>query len=304
MKNELSKYEKMALEQIWAWKDPSRSWFDQTMKIVSWPVGKASDVLMGTPGIGYAIEKSFEGGLAIINDISHWSVRPSSILQEYSKYKGLELDNLNDIYTLDLEDIDRVIGFLDTKYEGLTFTHGAAAGATSMATPAVALIAIPADVLALLTLNLRAVGEYASYCGFDVRLQEERLFALNVLAVASSPTDNAKQMALSQLIRVAQDVALKRSWKDLEQHLFVQAVQQISKVLSIRLTKAKLAQVLPIAGVLIGGGFNAYYTNKVCNAAFYLYRERFLAEKYGVDIIETTVEPAKTLELDYEDEFD
>ena len=34
MKNELSKYEKMALEQIWAWKDPSQSWFDQTMKIV------------------------------------------------------------------------------------------------------------------------------------------------------------------------------------------------------------------------------------------------------------------------------
>lgn len=53
---------------------------------------------------------------------------------------------------------------------------------------------------------------------------------------------------------------------------------------------------------MIGGGFNAYYTNKVCNASFYLYRERFLAEKYGVDEIEVTVEKATTLEPEYETE--
>ena len=66
------------------------------------------------------------------------------------------------------------------------------------------------------------------------------------------------------------------------------------------LTKAKLAQVVPVAGAVIGGGFNAYYTDKVCKAAFYLYRERFLAEKYGVDEIEVTVEPATTLQPGYE----
>jgi hypothetical protein len=161
---------------------------------------------------------------------------------------------------------------------------------------------MPADVAALLALSLRAVGEYASYCGVDISSQAERLFALNVLALASSPTDSAKQIALAQLIRIARDVALKKAWKDLEQHAFVQAMQQIAKALSIRLTKAKLAQVIPVAGAAIGGGFNAYYTAKVCDAAFYLYRERFLAEKYGVDVIQVTVEPAKSLEPDYEHE--
>jgi len=39
---------------------------------------------------------------------------------------------------------------------------------------------------------------------------------------------------------------------------------------------------------------------KVCNAAFYLYRERFLAAKYGDDIIEETVKPA----VEYEPAMD
>jgi hypothetical protein len=53
----------------------------------------------------------------------------------------------------------------------------------------------------------------------------------------------------------------------------------------MRLTKAKLAEVIPGAGAVIGGGFNAYFTAKVCDAAYFLYRERFLAEKYGADVI-------------------
>jgi hypothetical protein len=63
-----------------------------------------------------------------------------------------------------------------------------------------------------------------------------------------------------------------------------------AKALAIRLTKAKLAQLIPAAGAAIGGGFNAHYTSKVCDAAYFLYRERFLARKYGVDFIKATVE--------------
>ena len=106
----------------------------------------------------------------------------------------------------------------------------------------------------------------------------------------------------TKLVLIARDVALKKTWKDLEKHAFVKVVQKIAEALTIRLTKAKLAQVIPVAGAAIGGGFNAYYTNKVCDAAFYLYRERFLASKYGPEIIELTVEPAETIEPDYEDE--
>lgn len=74
-------------------------------------------------------------------------------------------------------------------------------------------------------------------------------------------------------------------------------VQQIAKALSIRLTKAKLAQIVPVAGAAVGGGFNAYFTAKVCDAAYFLYRERLLAQKYGSNVIEVTV--AEAPEGDY-----
>jgi hypothetical protein len=40
---------------------------------------------------------------------------------------------------------------------------------------------IPPDVVALISLNLRAIGEYATYYGFNINSQEERLFVMNVL---------------------------------------------------------------------------------------------------------------------------
>lgn len=160
---------------------------------------------------------------------------------------------------------------------------------------------IPSDIVALITLNQRAIGEYATYCGFDICSQQERLFALNILGLASSPNDASKQVAMAQLVRIAQDVAKKRTWKQLEESTFVRIVQIIARSLGVRLTKAKLAQVVPATGALVGGGFNAYYTSKVCDAAFFLYRERLLAERYGSNVIETTVKPASALEPNYED---
>ena len=185
---------------------------------------------------------------------------------------------------------DKVIGWLDTKYKGVALVEGAATGAAGLP-------GIPADIVALITLNLRAIGEYGTYCGFDTTSQHERLFAMNVLGLASSPSDASKTIAMAQLVRIAQDVGKKKTWKDLESYTFVKIIQNIAKVIGVRLTKAKLAQVVPVTGAIVGGGFNSYYTSKVCEAAFYLYRERFLDEKYGdrEDIIEIVVSPLHIL---------
>ena len=193
-----------------------------------------------------------------------------------------------DIHDLDLEQIDKVVGFLGAKYKGIALVEGAGAGAVGIAGLAV-------DIPALITLNLRAIGEYAAYYGFDTSRQEERLFAFSVLGLASSPTDSSKALAMAQLIKISQDVAKKATWQELEKSVFVKIIQEIAKALGIRLTKAKLAQTIPAVGAAVGGGFNTYFTMKVCDAAFYLYRERFLAHKYGADVIEVTVNPPRTM---------
>ena len=294
MKNELSEYEKSAVTSIHDWKNPQIGWFGKTMETINWPIEKAGDLITEVPGVDWVIEKAVGGLVGLLNDLAHWSVRPNAIYEEY-RVAGFEhIKTPNDIFSLNLEDADRVNGWLGAKYKTLASVEGAAAGY-------VGLPGIPPDIVALITLNQRAIGEYATYYGFDISSQQERLFALNILGLASSPNDAAKQVAMAQLVRIAQDVAKKKVWKDLERHSFVRIIQIIARSLGIRLTKAKLAQIVPVTGALVGGGFNAYYTSNVCDAAFYLYRERFLAEKYGENIIEVTVKPADNFEPDLDD---
>lgn len=284
----ISPYEKTAIVAIHEWKNPAMTWFDQAMKVINAPIEFAGELAMKIPGVEYVIEKAFGGVLSVLNDASAATVRPEAVFADFHP----PVQSLEGIHALDLEKVDRSIGFLAAKYKSLALVEGAAAGAMSIVNPVAGAAAIAADVTALLSLNLRAVGEYATYCGFDITKQEERLFALNVLGLASSPSDSAKVVAMAQLVKIAKEVAQKKAWKELERHAFVQIVQRIAKALAIRLTKAKLAQLVPAAGAAIGGGFNAYYTSEVCEAAYFLYRERFLARKYGVDVIEITVTPA------------
>ena len=290
----LSEYEERALAQIHAWKNPNQTWFDTAMVYVNKPLALVGQAVDKIPGFSETCSKAASGIFGLVNDFSQWSVSPSAALRELSVRASQNLSQLDQVCLLDLEVVDRAIGWLDTKYEGIALVQGAAAGGAATVSPALALATIPADLIALITLNLRAIGEYGSYCGFDMSTQEERLFALNVLALASSTTDSGKQAALSHLVKIAQDTARKKSWEHLEKSIFVKAVQSIAEALGINLTKAKLANVIPVAGAAISGGFNAYYTDKVCKSAFYLYRERFLASKSGVQSIEVTVKPAES----------
>lgn len=288
----MSKYEEHALLEIHAWKNPKIGWFGQAMKVINKPLDKAGDMLLDSPGVGFALQKAIEGLTSVCNDAAQWSVRPEAIFSEFREAGHHKIKSHDDLDKLDLSEIDKVVGWLGAKYKGIALVEGVGAGAAGAA-------GLIVDIPTLITLNLRAIGEYAAYYGFDTTRQQERLFAFNVLGLASSPSDASKTLAMAQLVRIAQDVAKKTTWKELEKGVFVKIIKEIAKTLGIRLTKAKLAQAIPIMGAAVGGGFNSYFTMKVCDSAFYLYRERFLAQKYGSNVIEVTVEPAKSSDPNY-----
>lgn len=284
----MSPYESEAVKEIHSWKNPQFTWLDEAMRWINTPLDKAGDIVIGTP-VGELFRKAVSGLVSLCNDLAQWTVRPNAILETFRR-AGHDAGGLKDVLKLDLQDIDTAIGWLAAKYKGVALVEGVLAG--SIGAPG-----IPPDVVALVTYNLRAVGEYATYCGFDITTQHERLFAMNVLAFASSPKHASKVLAMAQLERVAIDVAKKRAWKDLRRDAFVQIIERICKSLGVRLTKAKLLEILPFVGALVGGGFNVYFTGKVCDAAYFLYRERFLAAKYrNPRIIEESVPPAEDLD--------
>lgn len=266
-------YETDAIKQIEKWKNPEKGIFGKALSVINWPIKKVGEGVMKIPGVEWTIGKSVGGLVSLLNDFSQWSVRENTIFDEY-KSNGHNVCDHNDIFKLELEHIDKTIGFLGAKYKTIAMGEGASTGFAGLP-------GIPIDIVALITLNLRAVGEYATYCGFDISTQQERLYALNILGLSSNPTDSSKQIAMSELVKIAKDVAAKKTWKDLEEYAFVRVIQQIAKALGVRLTKAKLAQVVPVTGAVVGAGFNAAFTAKTCEAAYHLYRERWLAAKYG-----------------------
>lgn len=282
----LTDYDKNALQQIHVWKNPQRGFLAKSFELISKPLNSAGELVLSTPVVGEAIQSSVQGLVGVCNDAALWSVRPEAIFEEFRNDGHVHINHYEDIETLRLEDIDKTVGWLAAKYKGIALAEGAGTGMIGIAGMAI-------DIPTLITLNLRAIGEYATYYGFDITRQEERLFAFNILGLSSASSTMAKNVAMAQLVKISQQVAKKVTWEQLEKQVFVQIIKQIANSLGIRLTKAKLAQMIPVAGAAVGGGYNSYFTSNVCEAAYHLYRERFLAVKYDPSVIDLTVKPAE-----------
>ncbi len=270
-----SDYERQALYEIQRWKNPALTWFRRAVDRANRSLHEVSDLIRKVPGVDWTIENVVSGLLRVTNEIAQDSVWREAIYQEY-RAAGHAVAGPADLFRLDLEHIDAALKGLDTKYQALAATQGAAAGAAGAA-------GILPDVVGLVALNLRAVGEYATYCGYDLAQPSERLFAMQLLNAASQRADDG--------VETAALVPAHHASHGVARHHTVQTVESLAlsraiRALGIRLTRAKLANLVPMAGAFVSGGFNAYYTGKVCDAAFYLYRERRLIERYGVDILE------------------
>lgn len=271
-----SAYEKAALREIQEWKNPPRSWYDGMRGKVDEMWSGATDLARRLPGVEWTIDNIVTGLLDLTNEISHDSVWRDGIIREFARTET-EIEEFDDISRLDLEHVDSALTGLKAKYVSLAGAEGAATGFAGFA-------GIVPDIVALVALNLRAAGEYATYCGFDIRTQEERIFALSILDYVAKTSDNAKELAIEPAYRVVKKVATSQGVNAIEQLGFNEAVERIARAIGMNLTGRKLSQVVPIAGAAVGAGLNVLYTRKVCATAHNLYRERFLARKYGESV--------------------
>lgn len=269
-----SPYERQALHEIHVWKHPPASWLGSVQRGLRQATHEAAALLRQVPGLDYTLDTLVPGVLNVLNEIVQDTVPRQTVLDAYRR-AGHPVATLDDLSGLDLSAVDAYLEGFDARFRALAAAEGAATGAAGLP-------GILPDVVALVALNLRAAGELAAACGFDVAAPQERLFALHVLNAVSSPADAAKQLALTPVIRVSRHLAQDQALRAAEQFALTRALQNAARALGLQLTRAKLAQLVPVVGAAVGAGFNAYYTSKVCDAAFYLYRERFLQRKYGL----------------------
>jgi EcsC protein family len=270
---EPSEYDARALSEIAQWRSPSSSWYSRLTGRAAQTWNDVTDLIRMVPGVEWTMDNVVAGLLDLTNEITQDSVWIDAVFKDF-RDSGHDIENHEHIGLLDLEQVDRITMGLDTKYASVAAAEGAATGLAGAA-------GILPDLIGLVSINLRATGEYASYYGFDIRDPRERLFALELLDHVAQPSTGTKDMTFSPAVRTASRVARTQSSQALEQMGVMSAIERAARALGIHLTGAKLAQIVPITGAFIAGGFNAVYTTRVCTSARNLYRERFLVRKYG-----------------------
>jgi len=229
------------------------------------------------------------------------TVREGAILEAYRK-RGHDVRVIEDITKVELCDIDRVKPNLALAYMATATVEGAAAGfmisggeivaagggiagAGAGAAPGIGTIVgvMAADAAAVLVAANRAVAHTAAYYGYDLNHPEERLFALAVLSMGTA-AETGKAAAYIELNKLVQMLARRATWDQLRRNVVTGVIEKVFTRLGFRITQRKLGQAVPVIGTLFGAGMNARLLSSVVDDADHIYRERFLRERYGMDL--------------------
>lgn len=264
----------------------------------------AKDKLEGLPG-AERFEQLFSDALRGLTDVgaraARASVRREAVVKAYQKRRHA-VTSLADIRKLSLADIDEVKPRLDLAYIASSTVEGAAAGlavsggqvlagggavfgAGAGAAPGAATVVgvMAADAAAVLVASQRVVTHVAAYYGYDLDDPAEQLYALGALNLGTSSQVN-KAAAYQELNKLVQSLARQQTWQQLNRNGVTKIVDHVYRTLGMRLTQRKLGQAVPVIGVAVGAGLNARLLAKVHDDAEHLYRERFLRERYGLDL--------------------
>ena len=264
-------YEAQVREDIEAWKNPDKGLLDKALASLNTPIVKAGDALMSAPQFGESLKKATEGTISTLSDAANWTLSTQNVIDDYQEEKdiaGSAIKTFADIKSLPIAVVDKQVKLFKSKYVALTSAQGVTTGVVGWA-------GIPADVVGLITANLRAIGEYATYYGFDINDENEQLFAMSLLAVATSASAEERKAALSDTHEMIKDPETQ-AFNQVNEEVMSRVLRQTATKVATNIVKTKAAQIIPAVGAVVAGGVNANYTANVCEAAYQCYRERFL----------------------------
>jgi len=308
---ELSAYERRELARLQS-KPLSKPAFETTAQLIPENVrnhsrdlvAKAKELIPSkiVPGKDSRIVRGFvqavEGLNGFVAKVAHSSTGSLADVTKSYQNASYLITSLDQIEALDLSVVNKVKPNLSLRYVSMAGASGAAAGLAitggeiagvgsggAAAAPGFGVItgALAADAAFILTLCHAAVGHTARYYGFDPEHPGEELLAIQVINAGSALTASSKYAALADLSKLTQQLARRAAWKQLNNQTLTKVLQKFAQFMGVRLTKAGAAKVVPIVGITIGLGANAYLLHQVTQTADDYYRERFLLRKLGSD---------------------
>ena len=199
-------FERKMLRRIGRWRTRKVGVLEQAMAAANRRIREGGGIARRIPGFEWSVDNVAVGLLRTTNEFAQESVWQEAILEEYCR-AGHEVRGVEDVRALDLEIVHTAVRGLTVKYGSVTAAHGAAAGLAGFA-------GIVPDVIGLVAFNLRAAGEFATYCGYNIRESPERLFAVQILYHVSDPAPRSLEPALVSAETISRDIASRACGAD------------------------------------------------------------------------------------------
>lgn len=250
-------------------------------------IAAVGDKARSVPGAAAAYSAVAQGLGKATASTSSRTLSRGRVIQKYAR-AGHEVASLEDIHRIDLSAVDSV-----GKFHGIRYRHAMAAATEGLgsaaaitggetlagfggvfgigagAAPGLGTVAgaLAVDVAAVLGLAARTAAATALYYGYDPRQPEEEVFMMSVVALGMATGTSAKTAAYSELSQLTQLLALSAPWTKLNEKVLTKIAQQFAAKFQQTLTKKKLGQFVPVAGLAVGAGLNYLVIDRIAVAA-------------------------------------
>ena len=265
----LNAAEQRALDETETYfRDPGESILGRASRAVFRPVEALAERLVPDRFLELA-GGGVEGVLKGISSISDKTLDLGGVLREARKYA--EVDDVEDMKSQPLDVVDRVAEACSSQGQLLAALEGAGCGAGG-----VALLA--ADIPLLFGVCMRTVRHIGACYGVDPKLPGEDVIAFKVFELACGGTQD-RYAELLEIDTLADELdGLEQSQRAEKAAVLAGLFMSREAIKSIvgKLLPRKVFQTIPLAGTLVGAGFNYMFVADVAKTASMVYRRRFL----------------------------
>ncbi len=284
----LNASESKILDEIAAWKGSNPSFLNRATDFVSKPISWLTDKI--TPeevksNVASLTEKIVEK----VHDASSWSVNPEDVLKAAKEF-DIYAATIAELRKASIHDLDHVAQDYITQNTRVGTISGVGTGIVGWP-------GLIADLPTLFLLSLRQIYQIALSYGYnphspDGEVRErafEMEYMMRVFKISAASDKIQKQKSLAEL-KDFEAGRYSEVYGELvgdftTKHLGKNATSFISRIVIKEIVERTITKkaigLVPGLGAVFSGGFNYVYLKDVGEAAFMLYRERFLLDKKG-----------------------
>ncbi len=276
------------LDDVAAWKSENPSFLNRATDFVSKPISWLTDKL--TPEeVKTSVAGVTERIVEKLHDASSWSVNSEDVLKASQDF-GIEASSIADLRKAPIQSLDSISQSFITQNTRMGTISGVGTGLVGWP-------GLLADLPALFVLSLRQIYQIALSYGYDPKAPDgetkdrefEMEYMMRVFKISTASDKVQKQKGLSELKdfeagrqsevynEVMGDYTTKQIGKSATSFMSRILIKEIVE----RTITKKAVGLVPGLGAVFSGGFNYVYLRDVGDAAFMLYRERYLLDKKG-----------------------